>query len=169
MPAGRPTLYKPEYAKQAYKLCLLGSTDKDLADFFEVEEQTVNNWKNDFPEFFESIKEGKVLSDANVANKLYHRAIGYEHPEIITASFQGQITDTMEVTKHYPPDPTAAIFWLKNRQPDKWRDRQEIVSDSTVLIETAEERRTRIAATQMKLIEGVKASYQVLPDPDSES
>jgi DNA-binding XRE family transcriptional regulator len=123
---GRPTKYKEEYATQAYKLCLLGSTDAELADFFEVSEQTINSWKQEFPEFLESIKKGKEVADATVAEKLYHRATGYEHPEVITASFQGQITDRVTVTKHYAPDPTAAIFWLKNRQPKKWRDKQEL-------------------------------------------
>jgi hypothetical protein len=61
-----------------------------------------------------------------VSQKLYHRAIGYEHIETITAAYQGQITDKLDVIKHYAPDPTAAIFWLKNRQPDKWRDKQEL-------------------------------------------
>jgi len=123
---GRPSCYKKEYTEQAYNYCLLGATDKDLAAFFNVSEQTINSWKEKQPEFLESLKRGKEIADSIVAQKLYHRAIGYEHPEIITASYQGQITDTMTVTKHYAPDPTAAIFWLKNRQPDKWRDKQEI-------------------------------------------
>jgi hypothetical protein len=117
--------YKPEYAEQAYKLCLLGATDKELADFFYVTEQTINNWKNEHEMFFESIKRGKNTADAEVAEKLFQRAKGYSCPEIITATHQGQITDTMEVTKHYPPDPVSMIFWLKNRQKDKWRDKSE--------------------------------------------
>lgn len=123
---GRPSEYRPEYDEQAYKLCLLGATDKELANFFEVSEQTVNAWKKAYPSFLESLKKGKSIADANVAEKLYHRAIGYEHPELITASFQGEITDTMTVTKYYPPDTGAAMAWLKNRQPSKWRDKQEI-------------------------------------------
>lgn len=129
--AGRPSKYKDEYAGQAYKLCLLGATDKEIADFFNVSEQTINSWKKAYPAFLESLKKGKLAADAVVATKLYHRAIGYEHPEIITATFQGEITDTMEVTKHYAPDTTAAIFWLKNRQPAKWRDKQEIDQNVT--------------------------------------
>jgi hypothetical protein len=135
MAGGRPSKYKPEYAEQAYKLCLLGATDKDMADFFDTTEQTINAWKNSQTEFFESLKRGKTLADATVAQKLYHRAIGYEHPEIITATHQGQITDTMEVTKHYAPDPTAAIFWLKNRKPKEWRDKQDIEHSGSISIE----------------------------------
>jgi hypothetical protein len=124
--AGRPSKYKTEYAEQAYKLCLLGATDKEMSDILGVTESTFNLWKQEHKEFSESLKKGKEQADAIVAQKLYHRAIGYEHPEIITASYQGMITDTKVVTKHYAPDPTAAIFWLKNRQPKKWRDKQDV-------------------------------------------
>lgn len=131
----RPTKYKEEYNEQAYKLCLLGATDTELANFFEVSEQTLNTWKKDHPEFLESIKRGKSIADANVASKLYHRAIGYQHPEdkIFNNNGEEMIVPTI---KHYAPDPTAAIFWLKNRQPAKWRDKQEIESknDSTITI-----------------------------------
>jgi hypothetical protein len=123
---GRPTDYREEYNEKVYKLCLLGATDKEIGDFFDVTEQTVNNWKKDYPLFFESIKSGKAEADANVASRLYSRAMGFIAPDTKIATHEGQITDTIEVEKHYPPDPTAAIFWLKNRQPDKWRDKQEI-------------------------------------------
>ena len=127
----RPTKYDEKMNQQVYKLCLLGATDKQIADFLDISESTFNEWKKLYPILSESIKKGKEIADANVASKLYHRAIGYEHPETITASFQGQITDKMEVVKHYAPDPTAAIFWLKNRQPKQWRDKQEIESNNT--------------------------------------
>lgn len=132
--AGRPTDYKTEYNEQVYKLCLLGATDAELAGFFDISESTLNLWKKKHVEFSESIKKGKQVADATVAEKLYHRAIGYEHPEIITASYQGEITDEKEVTKHYPPDPVAAIFWLKNRQPQKWRDNKDIALTGDVKI-----------------------------------
>lgn len=121
---GHPTLYRPEYSEQAYKLCLLGSTDAELADFFNVTEQTINNWKNAHQEFFESIKKGKDVADAEVASKLFHRATGYTHQETKLFLVDGEILEH-EAPKHYPPDPTSAIFWLKNRQPKKWRDKQE--------------------------------------------
>lgn len=91
--------------------------------FFEVAESTINNWKIEYPEFLESIKKGKLLADANVANSLYKRALGYEAPDIDIRVIDNQIVET-PLIKHYPPDPTSAIFWLKNRQPDKWRDKQ---------------------------------------------
>tara|TARA_B100000073_G_scaffold347991_2_gene364408 strand:+ start:2738 stop:3229 length:492 start_codon:yes stop_codon:yes gene_type:complete len=119
------TKYKEEYAEQARKLCLLGATDKDLADFFEVCEKTVNNWKKDFPDFLQSIKRGKTFADANVAESLYNRACGYTHQEEKVFVSEGSII-SHEVTKHYPPETAAVIFWLKNRDPQKWRDKQEV-------------------------------------------
>lgn len=122
---GRPTLYKVAYNKQAYKLCLLGATDKDLADFFEVKEQTINNWKKSHPKFFESIKKGKQSADTDIAESLYKRAKGYSHKAVKIFNEDGKPM-IVPYTEHYAPDTTAAIFWLKNRKPDLWRDKQEI-------------------------------------------
>lgn len=119
--AGRPTDYRPEYAPQAEKLCKLGATDKELADFFEVTESTVNAWKLAHNEFSESIKAGKQLADANVADRLYQRAMGFEHDSEEIKVIETEVV-RVPVRKIYPPDSTAAIFWLKNRQKDKWRD-----------------------------------------------
>lgn len=121
----RPTEYKPEFNERAYKLCLLGATDKQMADFFGVTEQTINNWKEAHPEFFESIKRGKLEADANVAKSLYHRALGYSHKAVKFATYEGKITDEAEYTEHYPPDTAACMAWLKNRQPEVWRDKVE--------------------------------------------
>lgn len=120
----RPTKYQKAYAEQARKLCLLGYTDADLADFFEVDEATINRWKIAHKEFCESIKKGKAVADSEVASKLFHRATGYEHPEDDIRAIEGKIVITPTV-KHYPPDTTAAIFWLKNRQKERWRDKQD--------------------------------------------
>mgnify|MGYP003670356782 CR=1 FL=1 len=123
--AGRPTDYKVEFNRQAEKLCLLGSTDKDMADFFDVSESTINLWKQKHPEFSESIKRGKISADANVASRLYKRAVGYEHDEDKIFNNNGEPL-IVPTTKHVQPDTTAAIFWLKNRQPKMWRDSQNI-------------------------------------------
>lgn len=119
---GRPTLYKKEYSELARKFCLLGATDIDLAKFFEVNVDTIHEWKKVHKEFSDSIKEGKEEADANVANRLYQRAMGYSHPDVHISNYQGEITVT-PIVKEYAPDPTSAIFWLKNRQKDRWSDR----------------------------------------------
>lgn len=120
----RPSKFDKEICEQAEKLCKLGATDAELADFFGVVESTINKWKLDHPEFSESVKRGKLIADSEVASKLYHRAIGYEHPDTHVSNYQGEVTLT-SLVKHYAPDPTAAIFWLKNRRPDQWRDKTE--------------------------------------------
>ncbi|AUR97437.1 hypothetical protein NVP1239O_01, partial [Vibrio phage 1.239.O._10N.261.52.F6] len=128
--AGRPTKYKEEFAKQAEKICLLGATDDFLADYFEVDVSTINKWKLAHKEFYESIKRGKSDADLKVAESLYGRAVGYSHPEEKIFNNQGEIVRA-DTVKHYAPDPTAAIFWLKNRQPKQWRDKQDIDHSSS--------------------------------------
>ena len=91
MANGRKTKYKQEYDELAFNYCLLGAKDTQLAEFFNVTEQTINNWKKDHPSFFESIKKGKQDADAEVANSLFHRAKGYSHPEVKVFNNQGEI------------------------------------------------------------------------------
>lgn len=136
---GRPSKYKPEYAELATKYCLLGATDAELAGFFDTTEQTINAWKKQYPEFLESIKRGKEEADATVAQSLYKRANGYQHPDVHISNFQGVITAT-PLTKHYPPDTAAAFIWLKNRQSKKWRDKvdHELTGKDGGPIETKE-------------------------------
>lgn len=125
MPAGRPSKYRPEFAEQVFKLCLLGLTDAELAKYFEVDEATVNRWKQEHPEFCESLRRGKEDADAEVAQKLYERAKGYSHPEDKIFVHDGQPV-IVPTTKHYPPDTAAAFIWLKNRKSTTWKDKQEI-------------------------------------------
>ncbi len=125
---GRPTAYRPEYAEQAMRLCLMGATDGEMADFFHVSEQTINAWKGKHPKFLESLRQGKMEADANVATSLYKRATGSSHPETRITQVQGKIVETT-VTKHYPPDMQAMGLWLKNRRPKSWRDDKHITMD----------------------------------------
>ncbi len=120
---GRPSKYDPKMIEQARKLCELGATDRDVADFFEISESTLNLWKGLYPEFSESLKVGKDAADERVIQSLYRRATGYVHDAVkIAVNAQGEITKVPFV-EHYPPDTTAAIFWLKNRRKEDWRDR----------------------------------------------
>ena len=124
---GRPTEYKSSYNLQVQKLCKLGATDKDIANFFNVCEKTINNWKKDYPGFLQSIKKGKVIADIKVSESLFKRATGYQHREDVFFSYKGLII-SQKTTKHYAPDTTAMIFWLKNRNPSNWKDKQEVTN-----------------------------------------
>jgi hypothetical protein len=137
--AGRPTLYKPEYDTIAERMALLGATDVQLSDAFGVSEQTLNAWKLAHPNFLESLKRGKDEADAKVARSLYERALGYSHPseKVVTVALganQGSEVVKVPITEHYPPDTTAAIFWLKNRQKAHWRDKHEVEHSGEVSI-----------------------------------
>lgn len=118
----RPSKFKPEFVELARKLAALGATDREAADFFEVDEATLHRWKHTQPEFCESLKVGKETADARVEQSLYRRAVGYSHDAVkIAINAEGKVTEA-PFTEHYPPDTTAMIFWLKNRKPGEWRD-----------------------------------------------
>ena len=121
----RPSKYDAKFPEQARKLCLLGATDLEIADFFGIGTTTLYRWKSEHPEFREALKEAKVEADSRVEESLYHRAVGYSHDAEKVFQFQGAIVRA-PYREHYPPDTTAAIFWLKNRQPERWRDKQEV-------------------------------------------
>jgi hypothetical protein len=122
---GRPSKFDKIDRTQIEKLAKAGWIDVQMADFFGVTRQTWDNWKKAHPKFFAALKSWKAEADHKVERSLYERATGYEHPEdkIFNDGGKALIVPT---TKRYPPDTTAAIFWLKNRNPDEWRDRHEL-------------------------------------------
>lgn len=113
-----------------------------MAGFFDVSEQTLNAWKKAHPEFLESLKRGKAAADATVAERLYQRACGYSHPSVKFFNCgEGGIVER-DFIEHYPPDTAACIFFLKNRQPLKWRDKPDVavtVNNSQVSVSAPEE------------------------------
>ncbi|MBD2752613.1 terminase [Spirosoma sp. BT704] len=119
---GQPGRYQPEYARLVYHYCLLGAVDQQLAEFFSISLRTLHHWKKRHVEFSESVKAGKSIADAKVAKALYQLAIGYSHPDTYISVYNGQVVLTPTI-KHYPPNVTAAIFWLKNRQSAHWSER----------------------------------------------
>jgi hypothetical protein len=131
---GRPSKYKDEFVEQTRKLCKLGATDTEIADFFEVNVATLYRWKLDNADFCDALKSGKVEADERVERSLFSRAIGYEHDEVDIRVVSGEIVQT-PIRKYYPPDTTAGIFWLKNRRPAEWRDKQEVEQSGGVTVE----------------------------------
>lgn len=110
-----------------------GSTDEQLAAILDVDERTITRWKKD-QSFLSALKKGKNTADAQVVKSLYQRATGYDHEDIYFSSYEGEVTQT-PYTKHFIPDVTAQIFWLKNRQPTDWRDVHDITSGGESLFE----------------------------------
>jgi hypothetical protein len=126
---GRPTKYKAEYDLQVYKLCLLGSTDSDIASFFEVAESTVNLWKKQHESFNENLRNGKALADAEIAHALFNRAKGMTVKEKKVRTFSDGTIETIITTKEIVPDSGACMNFLANRQPTKWRKTPDLIEE----------------------------------------
>ena len=106
-----------------------GLTDIQIAQNIGIAVSTLNNWKNKYIELMESLKRGKEVVDRQVENALLKRALGYEYQELKTEVSDKDGIKTVTTIKEVTPDVTAMIFWLKNRKPKEWRDKQEITHD----------------------------------------
>ena len=120
----RPTLYREDYPKQAEKLCALGATDQEIADFFEVDVRTIYRWKAEHEPFCQALKAGKDVADDRVERSLFMRATGYEQDEVKIFMPAGASEPVYAPYRaKVAPDTTACIFWLKNRRREEWRDK----------------------------------------------
>lgn len=131
-----------------------GLTDEDIAKNMGINVRTLYTWRDKYDQIFQSLKEGKEVADRVVENALYKSAQGYkvtlkkafkvhkieydtktgrrerEYDEIVTA----------EEEEYVPAQVTAQIFWLKNRKPEKWRDKPvDETIDNNVTIKWEEE------------------------------
>lgn len=98
-----------------------GLTDEQIASNIGVSYSTFREWLKKFPALQAALKIGKAPVDLQVENALLKRALGYDYQEVTCEDGK----PVKVVTKHMAPDTTAQIFWLKNRRPDRWRDRVE--------------------------------------------
>lgn len=130
-PVGRPSKFDNAYLPMVKKMADLGATDKDIAEALQVDTVTIWRWKCENEEFCNALKVGKEHANERVKQALYHRALGYSHPEDDIKQINGEIVITPTI-KHYPPDTTACIFWLKNRLPEEFRANPEPGEDDYV-------------------------------------
>lgn len=106
-----------------------GLSDEQIANNIGITTTTFYEWKKKYTDFSESLKKGKEVSDFEVENALFKSAKGYEYEERkeVQEVVDGVMRKKVEITrKQVPPNATSIIFWLKNRKPGKWRDKQEI-------------------------------------------
>jgi hypothetical protein len=139
----QPTSYKAEHCVLARNYCLLGATNEELARFFEVSPRTIDNWIRTHVAFADAVAHGKLLADAEVAQRLHERALGYVQVIERKEVFRGE--EKLITTKlHHPPDTNACMFWLRNRQQKMWGRRIEDSSrgaeELLALLEAAGER-----------------------------
>ena len=129
-PGGRPAIrYDPElHPAFARALAIDGLTNAEIAEKLSIGLTTLKKWINKYPEFATSIKEGKEPADAKVEMALYKKALGFDVTEkraVVVGNGPSAKVQYVTETRYVPPDNTAGIFWLKNRRPDKWRDRAQ--------------------------------------------
>lgn len=120
-----------------------GLTDEQIARNMGVAYSTFRDWIGKFSALSASLKKGKAPVDIEVENALLKRATGYtvKLKKPIKVKTTKRITGKGEVTEerieyadeeqYIPPDTTAQIFWLKNRRPDKWRDKRDEAPQQT--------------------------------------
>jgi transposase-like protein len=129
-PRGRPPIrydseLHPAFAKA---LAIDGLTNEEIAKKLGCSEDTLRKWTKLYPEFFGALKEGKESADSRVELALYTKALGFEVTEkraVVVGTGPSAKVEFVTETRYVPPDNTACIFWLKNRRPDKWRDRSQ--------------------------------------------
>lgn len=169
---GRPTMYRPIFARQAEAFCLLGADDAKLAELFEVSVKTIYTWKQRHPDFLQATKNGKVVADAAVAAALFKSATGGH--SIKEDRVIGDQVVTLE--KQLAPEVLAQIYWLKNRQPKEWRDRVEVQADVNLNVFPAKEVLDEIYAKAMAaaaerdaFLIGRRERLGILVDQDSDT
>lgn len=127
-PGGRPTRYHAEWIpKYAASLVRQGLTYAQIAKELGIARSTFNKWLTEKPEFSEALEKAQEAPNDQVRRALFERAIGFEHPEekIQYDQQRGEFVRTM-TTKKYPPETAAAKFWLINKAPDEFAERQEV-------------------------------------------
>jgi hypothetical protein len=162
---GRPTAYLERYAEEGRKLCLMGATNAQMGKFWNVSERTIEQWIRHKPDFAEAVRAGKMMADAEIAVALFHRARGYSHPAVKILQYEGHPIE-VEYTKHYPPDTQACIFWLKNRQPELWKDvkSREVASTNRDVHMSLEEERRLVQAEAEEILKALEDQRMVIED-----
>jgi transposase-like protein len=149
---GAPTKYDPKtYPRIAKLLAQRGAILSEIADCFGVTTRTLSNWLNEYPEFREAVDAGNDVFNSRVERALAERAIGYSVDTEEIKVINGKIVH-VPVRQYYPPNVTAIIFFLKNRQPEKWRDVQRHEVNATGL-KSSDELRQLLALEFKDLID----------------
>jgi hypothetical protein len=141
MPAGRPSPYKPDFARIAERLCRNGATDIEVADILGISVRTFYRWCLLHDEFTAAVRVGKDAADDRVERALYQRAVGYDYTaeKIVTPKGGGPVA--VPYTMHVPADVRAALHWLAIRRPKPWARAPEPDTDIAAIIA---ERRKRV-------------------------
>lgn len=129
-----------------------GLTDEQIANNIGISRSTLFEWRKNNQDIANALKKGKEVVDIEVENALLKKALGYNVPvqkafkvkEVIYQDGKRlkeiERIEYAEEEIHIPADTTAQIFWLKNRKPDKWRDKivdsenEEAITNATDIL-----------------------------------
>jgi transcriptional regulator with XRE-family HTH domain len=122
---GPKTKYNDERGEAFVRLARAGKTAAEIAEALRVSRKTLTNWMRRNPELLLAVRSARKLADGVVEAALFQRATGYSHKAVkIFCSKEGLVTQVPYV-EHYAPDTQAAMFWLRNRQPKRWREKSD--------------------------------------------
>lgn len=122
MPTGRPSSRYGIDLDKVYSLCLLGLTNQELAVHFKIDDDTFYQYVKDWKEFSDTLVKGRDEADATITRSVFRRANGFSHPEEVIKTVKGRVVK-VKTTKKYPPDTQAAMYWLNNRQRNRWKNK----------------------------------------------
>jgi hypothetical protein len=150
---GRKPKYQTAWARIARKACERGLTDLEVADLLGINASTFYRWRVEYPHFARAVRLGKEMADIRVERALFSRAVGYDY-EIERQIMTRNGPQTLRWRKHLPPDVGAAMAYLRNRRPDRWRDTHRIEHTRSPYdrIESAAELRALLKEQARKLV-----------------
>lgn len=163
VPGRSRTKYDPDKLVLVEGWARDGLTDEQIAHNLGITRQTLSEWKTRHPDIADALKRGKEVVDREVENALYKSALGFDYEEDMVTN-QGNV---VRVTKHQAPSTTAQIFWLKNRKPREWRDKQE-VEHSTPVDRPMEVRLSVLSDEELNQLERIlgKTATDTVSDQD---
>jgi transposase-like protein len=121
-----------------------GLTDEQIAHNMGISRETLSQWRKKYSDISDTLKKGKEVVDREVENALLQKALGFK--ETVRKAIkckevkydngkrisEKEHIEYAEEEVYVPPDTTAQIFWLKNRRPDKWKDKQDVQVSGTL-------------------------------------
>lgn len=150
---GRPSEFHDELINEAIEFTLAGATDYELAEHLGIHLSTLYRWKHEQPKFREAVQHAKDVLDSRVEASLFSRAVGFTHKTEKVFCTDGVVT-RVPTLEYVIPDTGAQLNWLKNRQPDRWRDKQDINLSGGIQVENVGDRDLALGLIQLLRMAG---------------
>ncbi len=138
-PGSKPVKWRTTILREVFELARFGMTNREIAEFYQVNQSTIDYWGRTKPEFKEALDDGRLRSSLKVVDSVYKEAVGYKYVEEhkrykITTEGEKTLTQHEVTSKYARPNITAAIYLLKVRHGDKWMDVVRTEVESTITL-----------------------------------